>query len=201
MIVGSVADSDGRSRKDPEGTRAAVIDAALTLFAERGPAGATLADIAVAVGLSKGAVTHHFDSKDALVDAALSRCADELVALADRATVDTDPPLARARALLSAWWSPPDPSAPLRVFASLSALAAHDPRLSGAVTLHSAGVIAQLARRLDEALAAAGMRPTVPTEELARWALATAVGLALLQPPTADARRAAEAAVVGLMRW
>ncbi|MEZ4405009.1 MAG: TetR/AcrR family transcriptional regulator [Polyangiales bacterium] len=194
-------DTDGRSRKDPEGTRAAIVDAALTLFAERGPAGATLADIAVAVGLSKGAVTHHFDSKDALVDVVLARCADALTAAADGAVSDADPPLARARALLSAWWSPPEPAAPLRVFASLSALAAHDPRLAGAVTLHSAGVIALLARRLDDALSAAGARPAVPTEELARWALATAVGLALLQPPTADARRAAEAAVVALMRW
>ncbi|MBB3662293.1 AcrR family transcriptional regulator [Prauserella sediminis] len=46
--------------------RARIRDAALTQFAERGVAGATMRGIAEAAGVSPGLVQHHFGSKEAL---------------------------------------------------------------------------------------------------------------------------------------
>ncbi len=48
-------------------TRKRILDAAVALLGERGYAGLRTADVALAAGVSKGAQTHHFPSKDALV--------------------------------------------------------------------------------------------------------------------------------------
>lgn len=48
-------------------TRRRILDAAVALLGERGYAGLRTADVALAAGVSKGAQTHHFPSKDALV--------------------------------------------------------------------------------------------------------------------------------------
>ena len=48
-------------------TRGKLLDAAMRLIGERGYAGLRTADVAVAAGVSKGAMTHHFPSKDDLV--------------------------------------------------------------------------------------------------------------------------------------
>ncbi|GLY08627.1 MULTISPECIES: TetR/AcrR family transcriptional regulator [Actinoplanes] len=49
--------------------RARIRDAAITLFTERGVAGATIRDIAEAAGVSSGLLRHHFGSKEGLRDA------------------------------------------------------------------------------------------------------------------------------------
>ena len=48
-------------------TRRRILDAAVTLLGERGYAGLRTGDVAIAAGVSKGAQTHHFPSKDELV--------------------------------------------------------------------------------------------------------------------------------------
>jgi AcrR family transcriptional regulator len=48
-------------------TRRRILDAAVTLLGERGYAGLRTSEVALAAGVSKGAQTHHFPSKDALV--------------------------------------------------------------------------------------------------------------------------------------
>lgn len=48
-------------------TRLRILDAALQLLGERGYAGLRTADVAEAAGVSKGAQTHHFATKDDLV--------------------------------------------------------------------------------------------------------------------------------------
>src|SRR5262245_35337658 len=50
-----------------EATRRKILDAALSLLGRRGYAGLRTADVADAAGVSKGAQSHHFPSKDALV--------------------------------------------------------------------------------------------------------------------------------------
>jgi AcrR family transcriptional regulator len=50
-----------------EATRRKILDAAVELLSERGYAGLRTADVALAAGVSKGAQTHHFPSKEALV--------------------------------------------------------------------------------------------------------------------------------------
>ncbi|MFI5938380.1 TetR/AcrR family transcriptional regulator [Actinoplanes sp. NPDC051494] len=49
--------------------RARIRDAAITLFAERGIAGASIREIAQAAGVSSGLLRHHFGSKEGLRDA------------------------------------------------------------------------------------------------------------------------------------
>jgi AcrR family transcriptional regulator len=54
-----------------EATRAALLEEATTLFAERGYAGTSLEDVASASQVTRGAVYHHFASKQALFEAVL----------------------------------------------------------------------------------------------------------------------------------
>jgi AcrR family transcriptional regulator len=54
-------------------TRESIISAALRLFAERGFASASIAEITEAAGITKGAIYWHFDSKDALFKAILDQ--------------------------------------------------------------------------------------------------------------------------------
>ncbi|MCA9648375.1 MAG: TetR/AcrR family transcriptional regulator [Myxococcales bacterium] len=57
----------GASRKhDPEGSRAAILDAAEQSFLARGFAGASMSEIAKASGVTKSLIHHHFGSKEAL---------------------------------------------------------------------------------------------------------------------------------------
>ncbi|MET7466689.1 TetR family transcriptional regulator [Nonomuraea sp. NPDC005501] len=62
-------------------TRSRILAAARTLFAERGYAGTSLADIAAAVGLTKTAVAYHFHPKDRLAAELLAPCADDMLTL------------------------------------------------------------------------------------------------------------------------
>ena len=57
---------------DSQRTRQAILDAALALFSERGFFGASLRDIAGAVGVRESALYHYFPSKDALFEALIA---------------------------------------------------------------------------------------------------------------------------------
>ncbi len=61
---------------------AAVLDAAMTLFAARGPASVSVRDIAAAAGVNHALVHRHFGSKQAVLRAVLERAAHELAAVA-----------------------------------------------------------------------------------------------------------------------
>jgi len=56
-----------------EATREAILAAATTLFGEKGFAAATIDEIAIAAGVAKGAVYHHFPNKEAIFEAVLQR--------------------------------------------------------------------------------------------------------------------------------
>ncbi|MFE3453082.1 TetR/AcrR family transcriptional regulator [Nonomuraea sp. NPDC059194] len=62
-------------------TRTRILAAARELFAERGYAATSLADIAAAVGLTKTAVAYHFHPKDKLAAELIAPCADEMLDL------------------------------------------------------------------------------------------------------------------------
>jgi AcrR family transcriptional regulator len=58
-----------------EEVRAALVDAATELFAEHGPAGVSVRQIATRAGVNHGLVHYYFGAKDDLLAAVLDRCA------------------------------------------------------------------------------------------------------------------------------
>ncbi len=65
-------------------TRSAIVDAATALFAERGFAETTIADILTRAGVSRGALYHHFTAKEDLFAAVYAQVSAEAVARASR---------------------------------------------------------------------------------------------------------------------
>ena len=59
-------EAEGRRRRDPEATRAAILDAAEILFLERGPGDTPTSLIARSAGVTKSLIHHHFGSKEEL---------------------------------------------------------------------------------------------------------------------------------------
>ena len=74
-----------------EATRAALLEEATTLFAERGYAGTSLEDVASASRVTRGAVYHHFASKKALFEAVLDRQEARVTAEVAAAASGADP--------------------------------------------------------------------------------------------------------------
>ena len=82
-----------RTKAAADATREQLLDAAESLFLERGMNHCALQDIAQAAGLTRGAIYWHFEDKLALVQALLSRVdlPLEQALLAAEQAVDTDP--------------------------------------------------------------------------------------------------------------
>ena len=68
-----------------EKTQAAIVKAAQRIFGERGFAAATMDDIAASARVAKGAVYHHFATKEALFEAVFDQVSQELLIEVDRA--------------------------------------------------------------------------------------------------------------------
>jgi AcrR family transcriptional regulator len=77
-----------------EKTKAAIVKAAKRIFGERGFAATTMDDIAGAARVAKGAVYHHFPTKEALFEAVFEQVSLELVADLDRISRAEQDPLA-----------------------------------------------------------------------------------------------------------
>jgi AcrR family transcriptional regulator len=60
-------------RRDPERTRAALLDAALQEFAAKGRAGARVSEIAARAGVDKQLISYYFGGKDGLYQALVAR--------------------------------------------------------------------------------------------------------------------------------
>jgi AcrR family transcriptional regulator len=80
-----MADAKARVR-DPEGTRAAILEAATRIFASRGFVGASMRDITDAAGITKSPIYYHFGSKEGLYAAVKQN----LAAACDRQGVGID---------------------------------------------------------------------------------------------------------------
>ncbi|WP_336206364.1 TetR/AcrR family transcriptional regulator [Nonomuraea sp. LPB2021202275-12-8] len=65
-----------KHRRDPEASRAAILEAARGAFAERGYARATIREIAQRAGVTHGLVMRHFSSKEKLFVAAMPGASD-----------------------------------------------------------------------------------------------------------------------------
>ena len=67
-----------------EKTRTAIVKAAKRIFGERGFAAATMDEIAAGARVAKGAVYHHFSTKEALFEEVFEQVSLELVSDIDR---------------------------------------------------------------------------------------------------------------------
>jgi AcrR family transcriptional regulator len=97
-----MAGTPNLSQRRKAETRRGILDAAYRVFAQRGYAQATIDDIAAAGGVSKGAVYHHFASKEELFRELLGdhgHEVDAMVAAVSRATSFRD----LVRAFLGVW--------------------------------------------------------------------------------------------------
>lgn len=79
-------------------TRQAILDAALTLFAQKGYFGTTLRDVASAVGVRESALYNYFPGKEALFDALLI---EESTAKTERLSAILDHPVTDGHAALT----------------------------------------------------------------------------------------------------
>ncbi|MEZ4390426.1 MAG: TetR/AcrR family transcriptional regulator [Polyangiales bacterium] len=165
-----------------EETREAILRCALAALARSGFEGTTLQGVAAAAGLSKGAVTHHFASKDDLLDAVILRCAEvvagELASAAESEPSPGDRLRALAHALRAAWSDDRDEG---RVMAMVAAAALYDPRVRVVSEGAFAAISSVLSRAIGDAAASAGLRPRVSVDAVARWLLGAGVGARLLQ--------------------
>lgn len=76
-------------------TRTQIVEAADTLFYQRGFAHTSLADIAQAVGIARGNLTYHFKAKDAILAAVIDRRLAATQAMLDGWEATGDEPAAR----------------------------------------------------------------------------------------------------------
>ena len=67
--------------KYPEETVSRILDAAMRLFREKGFEHTTIQDIVDQLDVTKGAVYHHFKSKEDILDAAIDRESEPLMRL------------------------------------------------------------------------------------------------------------------------
>lgn len=89
-------------RLSGEARRAAIIDAVLSLSAERSPGLITTSDIAGALGLSQGAIFKHFPSKEDIWLAVAERVASSLLMTIEQAAEQATSPQAGLRAIFLA---------------------------------------------------------------------------------------------------
>ncbi len=85
-------------RRDRVRTRTALLDAAAKVFADKGFAAATLDAIAESAGFTRGAVHHHFGSKEELFLAVIARRDGELLASYEPLLAGSLPPDVQANA-------------------------------------------------------------------------------------------------------
>lgn len=68
-----------RRTRQAAATREVIVTEARTLFAERGYGGTSIDDILERAGVARGALYHHFDSKQAVFEAVYQQVHDEIV--------------------------------------------------------------------------------------------------------------------------
>jgi AcrR family transcriptional regulator len=76
------------SRQRRAGRIDGILDATMTLIGTRGLEAVTHRSVAEAAGVSLGAISHHFPSRQALMDAALERAGEREVARLERLALD-----------------------------------------------------------------------------------------------------------------
>jgi len=92
-----------RERRPRHVRREDIVNAAVKLWSDRGYHATSIADLCAAAGIGKGALYHHFASKEAILVEIFRRVADRMLPSA-RAIADSDVAPADAMRTLSAEW-------------------------------------------------------------------------------------------------
>lgn len=153
--------------KYPERTEQALLETAKRLFLERGYEHVTLQDIADACGLTRGAIYHHFRSKEEVVDAVTTRLFQETTPFA---RLREDPSLSgleRLRRLVTAGASHQEQ---LRLYAMLAPTFDQSPRLVSAYLLNCRNRVVPMLRELIAQGIADGSIPAGDPDTLAEAA-------------------------------
>lgn len=99
--VSTTASSGKGGRGEPEGKRAAILEAALELFVERGFFGTAVPSVAERAGVAAGSIYRYFESKEALVNALYAHWKDRILeSVLTEFPADADP-----RAQFEAVWA------------------------------------------------------------------------------------------------
>lgn len=174
------ATSSGRRRgrppkSDAGDTKELLLQAALTLFAEKGYEGTSVRDIARSVGLSESVLYAHFSSKRAIFESVFERLGplSASAALNDLGDADADPP-GFLRALIAremTEWSTPAARQLISLMSHDNML--HSPELRGGIAA-SLGTLAELFARW---MADGVMNPTLGSAGDLAYALMAPVAL------------------------
>jgi len=151
-------------RRDLQATRRALLDAAAAVFVRRGFAAASLDEIAEHAGFTRGAVHHHFSSKEELFLAVVAERDEELLAgygdvgwFGPERTADVD----RWRTLHG------DGRVDVGLRLELHAHALRSPGVRSSVAAVEDRAVAATAERLAERTGEAGLRWRVPVDHVA----------------------------------
>jgi AcrR family transcriptional regulator len=86
-----------------QATRERLLEAAREAFGSKGYEATSVAEILAAAGVAKGALYHHFATKEELFDAVLDRLVEEIAAEAARRARQAPDPVASLKAGTGAW--------------------------------------------------------------------------------------------------
>ena len=134
-----------------QAARSQIIDAAITVFAFKGYAAASMDDICLAAGCSKGGLYHHFPGKTDVLGAVVDHLAegDALFPPFDGARAPMLPPDAIGRVVIDIWaQAAQDKAIGSRVRAAYSSVLSKTARADGPLllTLRIGALIASLSR-------------------------------------------------------
>ncbi len=166
------------AHRSTEERRAQILEAARACFLDRGYHATKVQDIAVACGLSKGAVYFHFESKRSVLVALVSVEFERASEVFSEAEGAGEPLAAAVRAFTDFLGAPDDPRH--RFFLLTGELAMQDEDLRGRLTDHHRRLLARLTRLLAGAAERAGVALADP-ESVAVLLKAMADGLQGIQ--------------------
>jgi AcrR family transcriptional regulator len=157
-----------RPRKaDPAARRQAILDAALTVFAERGFEAARLDDIAARAGIAKGTLYLYFADKEALFEALIRSAVDPILARLDAIAAVPDMPMDMVlEALFSVFEK--EVLGTRRKFL-LRLIIAEGPRFPKIAEFHYRNVVSRIMPLIADAARRAAERGELPTDGPARF--------------------------------
>jgi AcrR family transcriptional regulator len=177
-----------RTAVDSATTRRVIVDAARQTFAQSGYHGTSIDDVARAAGLTKGAAYHHFADKRALLEAAILRVQEDVLARVEAAARRRRDTWGRLRAAVSEMLDAAS-SQDVRVL-----LFTEGPSVLGLKRwreLDSGGHVAVISRFLTQAIASGDVepQPVIPTARLLRALITeSALAIATSEDPAKERR-------------